>query len=173
MIDYRSLNDVMISTMSDIEGALSAELNDMWEPINAYRRRFIGGSDARIIMGADEGALIRLWREKRSALESEDPSGNLVVQLGLATRDLNRRWRGAIARGVPFGWYIVTVCYAIAVISLGWYPWNFLLVGLLFLIRNKPLRERALVWFSSRVRMLIGLPDKRVSHSTLNSMKTQ
>lgn len=29
------------------------------------RRRFIGGSDARIIMGSDESALIRLWREKR------------------------------------------------------------------------------------------------------------
>ena len=27
------------------------------------RRSFIGGSDARIIMGADETALVRLWRE--------------------------------------------------------------------------------------------------------------
>jgi len=26
------------------------------------RRAFIGGSDARIIMGDDEGALLRLWR---------------------------------------------------------------------------------------------------------------
>ena len=29
------------------------------------RRVFIGGSDARIIMGDDETALLRLWREKR------------------------------------------------------------------------------------------------------------
>jgi predicted phage-related endonuclease len=29
------------------------------------RRHFIGGSDARIIMGQDEKALIRLWQEKR------------------------------------------------------------------------------------------------------------
>ena len=29
------------------------------------RRSFIGGSDARIIMGDDESALLRLWREKR------------------------------------------------------------------------------------------------------------
>ena len=29
------------------------------------RRSFIGGSDARIIMGEDEAALLRLWREKR------------------------------------------------------------------------------------------------------------
>ena len=56
------------------------------------RRGFIGGSDARIIMGEDEGALIRLWREKRGEVEPKDLSGNLVVQLGLATEDLNRRW---------------------------------------------------------------------------------
>jgi len=29
------------------------------------RRSFIGGSDAQIIMGDDEAALLRLWREKR------------------------------------------------------------------------------------------------------------
>ncbi len=56
------------------------------------RRYFIGGSDARIIMGDDEGALIRLWREKRGEIEPEDLSDNLIVQLGLATEDLNRRW---------------------------------------------------------------------------------
>jgi len=58
----------------------------------AERRYFIGGSDARIIMGKDEAALLRLWQEKRGEVESEDLSGNLVVQLGLATEDLNRRW---------------------------------------------------------------------------------
>jgi predicted phage-related endonuclease len=56
------------------------------------RRYFIGGSDARIIMGNDEGALIRLWREKRGEVEPEDLSGNLIVQLGLTTENLNRRW---------------------------------------------------------------------------------
>jgi YqaJ-like viral recombinase domain len=56
------------------------------------RRCFIGGSDARIIMGDDEAALFRLWREKRGEVEPEDLSGNLIVQLGLATEDLNRRW---------------------------------------------------------------------------------
>jgi predicted phage-related endonuclease len=56
------------------------------------RRYFIGGSDARIIMGDDEAALLRLWREKRGEIEPEDLSGNLVVQLGLVTEDLNRRW---------------------------------------------------------------------------------
>src|SRR5438034_11662878 len=56
------------------------------------RRAFVGGSDSRIIMGRDEAALIRLWREKRGEIEPEDLSGNLVVQLGLATEDLNRCW---------------------------------------------------------------------------------
>ena len=58
----------------------------------ADRRYFIGGSDARIIMGDNEAALLRLWREKRGEVEAEDLSGNLVVQLGLATEELNRRW---------------------------------------------------------------------------------
>jgi predicted phage-related endonuclease len=56
------------------------------------RRYFIGGSDARIIMGNDEAALLRLWREKRGEVEPEDLSGNLIVQLGVATEELNRRW---------------------------------------------------------------------------------
>jgi predicted phage-related endonuclease len=56
------------------------------------RRFFIGGSDARIIMGSDETALVRLWREKRGEAEPEDLSGNLVVQLGAATEELNRSW---------------------------------------------------------------------------------
>jgi predicted phage-related endonuclease len=56
------------------------------------RRYFIGGSDARIIMGGDEVALLRLWREKRREVDPEDLSANLVVQLGLATENLNRCW---------------------------------------------------------------------------------
>ncbi len=56
------------------------------------RRGFIGGSDARIIMSPDEAALIRLWKEKRGEAEPEDLSGNLVVQLGVATETLNQTW---------------------------------------------------------------------------------
>jgi predicted phage-related endonuclease len=58
----------------------------------AERRSFIGGSDARIVLGTDEAALLRLWREKRGEADPEDLSDNLIVQLGLATEDLNRRW---------------------------------------------------------------------------------
>ena len=56
------------------------------------RRYFIGGSDARIIMGEDEAALLRLWQEKRGEADPEDLSDNLIVQLGVVTEDLNRRW---------------------------------------------------------------------------------
>src|ERR1700688_2526327 len=56
------------------------------------RRSFIGGTDARIIVGNDEAALVRLWQEKRGEVEPEDLSGNLIVQLGLVTEPLNRHW---------------------------------------------------------------------------------
>jgi predicted phage-related endonuclease len=64
----------------------------MWKKSSKDRRYFIGGSDVRIIMGDDEAALLRLWGEKRGEIEPEDLSGNLVVQLGVATETLNRRW---------------------------------------------------------------------------------
>jgi hypothetical protein len=78
------------------------------------RRFFIGGSDARIIMGKDEPALVRLWREKRGEAEPEDFSGNLIVQLGRATgqqvRDVQRRvrhsaipWMAATLDGIVEG----------------------------------------------------------------------
>jgi hypothetical protein len=43
-------------------------------------------------MGQDEAALLRLWREKRGEVEPRDLSTNLVVQLGVVTEELNRRW---------------------------------------------------------------------------------
>jgi len=56
------------------------------------RQHFIGGSDARIIMGKDEKSLLRLWEEKRGKAPPPDLSAVLIVQLGLVTEDLNRRW---------------------------------------------------------------------------------
>jgi predicted phage-related endonuclease len=61
-------------------------------PKRLNRRGFIGGSDAQVIMGSDEAALLRLWREKRGEVEPEDLSDNLIVQLGLVTESLNRHW---------------------------------------------------------------------------------
>ena len=55
-----------------IGGVMGSEKHD--------RRGFIGGSDTRIIMGNDEAALVRLWREKRGEAEPQDLSGNLLVR---------------------------------------------------------------------------------------------
>jgi predicted phage-related endonuclease len=57
-----------------------------------HRRAFVGGSDARIIMGDDEAALTHLWKEKRGEVEIVDLSGDLLVQLGAVTEPLNRHW---------------------------------------------------------------------------------
>src|ERR1700724_3411047 len=56
------------------------------------RMNFIGGSAARVIMGNEEKALLQLWKEKRGEAAAPDLSGVLIVQLGLVTEDLNRRW---------------------------------------------------------------------------------
>ncbi len=65
----------------------------LWKkPDTIDRRTFIGGSDARIVLGTDEPALLRLWREKRGEVEPEDLSDHLIVQLGVVTEDLTRRW---------------------------------------------------------------------------------
>lgn len=56
------------------------------------RRRFIGGSDAKIIMGSDEVALRKLWEFKCGLRPSEDYSGNLVIALGRTTEKLNTEW---------------------------------------------------------------------------------
>jgi predicted phage-related endonuclease len=73
-------------------GVLKTRERLLKTPERSGRRYFVGGSDARIIMGDDEAALLRLWREKRGEAEPEDLSGNLIVQLGIATEELNRRW---------------------------------------------------------------------------------
>jgi predicted phage-related endonuclease len=75
--------NIMVTATSGAQSVQSAQ---------STRRYFIGGSDARIIMGTDEAALIRLWQEKRGEVEPQDFSGNLIVQLGRVTEDLNRHW---------------------------------------------------------------------------------
>lgn len=60
--------------------------------LRANRRHFIGGSDARVIMGKDAKALKQLWLQKRGEAEGPDLSGVLIVQLGLVTEELNRLW---------------------------------------------------------------------------------
>jgi hypothetical protein len=96
------------------------------------RGYFSGGSDARMILRDDEVALLPLWRDMRAEVERED------LPLGVATKDPNRRW--AITGRTPIGWHVVAVCYATAAIFLGWWPWNFVLLLLLFPISNRCVR---------------------------------
>jgi predicted phage-related endonuclease len=81
----------MTKSTNSVSGGAMPKI-DRNPKIVADRRHFIGGSDARVIMGKDEKALLRLWREKRGEEAPPDLSSVLTVQLGLATEDLNRRW---------------------------------------------------------------------------------
>jgi YqaJ-like viral recombinase domain len=93
MIDYRSCYvDLGRSLVGYGSSSMLEEANHRKALRTTDRRYFIGGSDARIIMGSDEAALIQLWRQKRGEIDPQDLSGNLLVQLGLATEELNRRW---------------------------------------------------------------------------------
>jgi len=74
--------------MSDVSTMFHKDVASKYQD----RPSFIGGSDAQIVMGNNEAALLRLWREKRGEVEPEDLSGNLLVQLGVTTEELNRRW---------------------------------------------------------------------------------
>ena len=58
--------------------------------------------DTRMIMGADEAALVWLWREKRGEAEPEDLSGDLHRAAWAATQELNVPTTGATrADGSP------------------------------------------------------------------------
>ena len=53
----------------------------------------IEGDDARIILGADEGALIELWQKKRGELGCDTSAcDDLGAHLSFATKNLNRHW---------------------------------------------------------------------------------
>jgi predicted phage-related endonuclease len=103
----------MTKTTILVNGGAMPEISAASLPRN--RCDFIGGSDARIIMGKDEKALLQLWREKRNEAAPPDLSKVLAVQLGVVTEDLNRRWyefnsgnrvsdvqRHAVHRSIPW-----------------------------------------------------------------------
>jgi len=64
------------------------------QPHKPDRMSFIGGSDARTIMGKDEKALHRLWREKRGEAATLDLSGVTFLDstgLGVVLRQFPAR----------------------------------------------------------------------------------
>ena len=103
------------------------------------RRYLIGGSDARIIMGADEDTNDHVTcrsaqHEKGRKAERPDPHNQL--------QNLNQHWYAAITGGLPLRWYIVAVCYWTIVILLGPYPWNILLMLLALPAMDFPRRDK-------------------------------
>jgi hypothetical protein len=86
---------------------------------SADRSYVIGGSTPYIRPTETEVSLLDLWREIVRRADHDNPKQN-------------RCWHETITGGIPFGWYLAAVCYATAAILLGWYPWNFLLILLLF-----------------------------------------
>ena len=86
---------------------------------SADRLYLIGGSAPYIPPIQTETSLLKLWREMCRRADRDD-----------SMEEQNRQ--KTITGRMPLGWYLVAVCYATAVILLGWYPWNFLLILLLF-----------------------------------------
>ncbi|WP_426609724.1 YqaJ viral recombinase family protein [Bradyrhizobium sp. McL0616] len=66
-------------------------------------------------MGKDEKSLLRLWKEKRGETPEVDLSGELVVQPGLVTEDLNRCWYERNA-----GYHVVSVQSHVMHRSIPW-----------------------------------------------------
>ena len=69
-------------------------IGEAWDDETSARRTAVFYRRLRCAnhYGQDEAALVRLWQEKRGEVEPQDLSGNLIVQLGVVTEGLNRRW---------------------------------------------------------------------------------
>src|SRR5258707_7154721 len=76
-------------------------------PTSAARARSSWRQSSNARAARSCAALRRLWREKRGEAAPQDFSGNLLVQLGLATEPLNRHWyertTGEVIKGIQ-GW---------------------------------------------------------------------
>ena len=86
---------------------------------SADRLYLIGGSAPYIPPIETETSLLEPWRDISRRADPDNPMEEQNRQKTMTGR-------------MPLGWYLVAVCYATAVILLGWYPWNFLLILLLF-----------------------------------------
>ena len=86
---------------------------------SADRLCLIGGSAPYIPPIETETSLLEPWRDISRRADRDDP-----------TEEQNRQ-KTIIGR-MPLGWYIVAITYATLSILLGWWPWNILLILLLF-----------------------------------------
>src|SRR5215831_16982278 len=88
---------------------------------SADRLYLIGGSAPYIPPIETETSLLELWRDIRRRADPNNPM-----------EEQNRRWHETITGRMPLGWYIVAITCATVSIHLGWWPWNILLILLLF-----------------------------------------
>jgi hypothetical protein len=88
---------------------------------SADRLYLIGGSAPHIPPIETETSLLELWREVCRRADRDNP-----------TEEQSRRWHETITGRIPLGWYIVAILYATVSILLGCWPWNILLILLLF-----------------------------------------
>src|SRR5215831_345082 len=107
------------SVPTAIPGPITGAISKASARGSADRLYLIGGPASHIPPIETETILLELWREMSRRADRDDP-----------TEEQNRQ--KTITGRMPLGWYLVAVCYATAVILLGWYPWNFLLILLLF-----------------------------------------
>ena len=105
-----------------------------------YRRFFIGGSDGRILKGAEEATRDHIPGRPRHCVEKARQAEWADPQN--PTPNLNQPWYAAITGGMPLRWYIVAVCYWTIVILLGSYPWNILLMLLSLPAMDVPRRDQ-------------------------------
>ena len=56
------------------------------------RRAFVEAPTPELLWARMKLRSFRLWQEKRGEAEPKDLSGNLIVELGVVTEDLNRLW---------------------------------------------------------------------------------
>ena len=89
------------STTNRVRGDRSAPpFSTVEDSYSDLIKRLAGLKPHRIIYIGDARALEgRLWQEMRGEVGPEELSGNLIVQLGLATEDLNRPGTSATPGG--------------------------------------------------------------------------
>ena len=88
---------------------------------SADRLYLIGGPASHIPPIETEASLLELCREIGQRVDPDNPMD-----------EQNRRWHETITGRMPLGYYIVAITYATVSILLGWWPWNILLILLLF-----------------------------------------
>jgi hypothetical protein len=77
----------------------------------------------------EAASVLELWRQISRRADVDNP-----------VEAQNRRRRETITGRMTLGWYIVAITYATAVILLGPWPWNLLLILSLLLSRDEVLR---------------------------------